>query len=122
MMTRLHVVSPVVSYLVEEAVALVHHGSDSPHDRGVAHQAGGQHKVSSPTTVEMETRQRHDGKCTNWNTNSGVQLRLLPLCIEGICEEVRSGETLFPGDQIQTQEMPVKPFQHTDTPKHTRLT
>lgn len=43
---------PVVSDPVEEAVAVVHHGSDGAEDGGVAHQTGRQYKVSTASAAD----------------------------------------------------------------------
>lgn len=51
---------PVISDAVEEAIARMHHGSHSPQNCSVAHQAGRQHKVTATTTADTNTsHKRH---------------------------------------------------------------
>lgn len=52
-----HIRSPVISYPVEEAVAMGHHGNHGTQNCSVAHQTGWQHKVTPTTTADTNTTQ-----------------------------------------------------------------
>lgn len=63
---------PVVSDAVEEAVAVVHHGSDGADDGGVAHQAGRQHKVSAAAAADTQEVPVREKQVGGLGTNSGL--------------------------------------------------
>lgn len=45
---------PVISDAVEKSIAMVHHGSHSPENCGVAHQTGREHEVTATTTAHTD--------------------------------------------------------------------
>lgn len=62
---------PVVSDTVEEAVAVVHHGSDGAEDGGVAHQAGRQDKVPAAAAADTQARPVRDGQVGGLGSSCG---------------------------------------------------
>lgn len=62
---------PVISDAVEEAVAVVHHGSDGAEDGGVAHQTGRQDKVSPAAAADTRQSPVRDGQVGGLGSSSG---------------------------------------------------
>lgn len=73
---------PVISDTVEEAIAVVHHGSHRPQDCGVAHQTGWQHKVTTTTTADTNTAQLETDRDQASNFHLDEMLNLtITICV-----------------------------------------